>query len=300
MNPLKINEITAKTILIKSGLPASDWVINPYNGCLFSCMYCYAASIAKWRHPREIWGSYLDVKINAPQLLKKELTKLQKKSILRSWDRYDFGSIFFSSVTDPYNGMEVKYRLTRKCLEVLADFGYEGIINIQTKSPLVTEDIDIIKRLKNIEIGFTMTTFNDKVSRFLEVKAPLVSSRIDALEKLHKAGVKTYAFIGPILPYFVNNEQKIDELLDILEKVGVSKVWFEHINMTGAIKPRLYKYLEKEAPELIPEFEKADNEEYRNKLDKIIYRLMQNRKMKMGYPQVIYHKKLPKKTNKIL
>jgi len=96
----KINLLEAKTILTKSGLPGSDWVINPYNGCLFACMYCYAAQIARWKHPDEVWGTYLDVKINAPQLLKIELKKLEKR-----FNSKDYGSIFFSSVTDPYVGL---------------------------------------------------------------------------------------------------------------------------------------------------------------------------------------------------
>jgi len=74
-----INEITAKTILTKTSLPGCDYVINPYNGCQFACMYCYAAQIARWKHPKDEWGTYLDVKINATQLLKKELEKLEKK-----------------------------------------------------------------------------------------------------------------------------------------------------------------------------------------------------------------------------
>ena len=67
-----INHVNAKSIFIKSGLPGSDYVINPYNGCLFGCMYCYAAQIARWKHPDEVWGTYVDVKINAPELLKNE------------------------------------------------------------------------------------------------------------------------------------------------------------------------------------------------------------------------------------
>jgi len=126
----KINEITAKSVFTKSGLPGSDWVINPYNGCLFGCMYCYAAQIARWKHPTEQWGSYLDVKLNAPEVLARELTALEKRRNTK-----DFGSVFFSSVTDPYVGLEAKYRLTRKCLQVLADFGYQGLVAVQTKSP---------------------------------------------------------------------------------------------------------------------------------------------------------------------
>jgi len=282
----KLNLVQAKSILIKSGLPGADYVINPYNGCLFGCMYCYAAQIARWKHPTEEWGSYLDVKTNTPELLKKELTNLEKRL-----KNKNFGSIFFSSVTDPYVGMEAKYQLTRKCLEVLADFGYEGNISIQTKSPLVTKDIDVLKRLKDVTVGFTVTTLDDKVSRFLEVKAPPVSSRIEALKKLFKEGIDTYAFIGPILPYFVNSEEKINQLLDKLQQVGVKEVWFEHINLSPRIKARLFAFLKKESPELIPPFETADSEEYREKLEKIIRQAMKGRSLKMGLGKIIYHRK---------
>lgn len=288
--PLKINLIKAKSVLIKSGLPGADWVINPYNGCLFGCMYCYAAQIARWRHPDEEWGSYLDIKINAPEILKSELERLEKKLKTKN-----FGFIFFSSVTDPYAGMEVKYRLTRKCLEVLANFGYEGEIGIQTKSPLVVKDIDILKRLKNVSVGFTVTTLDDNVSRFMEVKAPPVSARIKTLEKLRRQGIETYAFIGPILPYFTARKDKLKELLDRLEEIGVNEVWFEHINLNSKIRARLYDFLSKKSPKLMPYFDKANTNEYREELDKIIYGLTKGRKMKMGLKKVIYHKNLTKK-----
>lgn len=288
----KINLITAKSILIKSGLPGSDYVINPYNGCLFSCMYCYAAQIARWKHPNEKWGTYVDVKINAPELLREELLKMEKKVKSKN-----FGSIFLSSVTDPYMSMESKYKLTRKCLEVLADFGYVGSIGIQTKSPLVTRDIDIIKKIKKCTVGFTVTTLDDKVARFLEVMAPPVTKRIEALKKLQGAGISTYAFIGPILPYYVNDEKKINDLLDELQKAGVKEVWFEHLHVNPGTKGRLYEYLKKESPELLREFEKADNIEYRNRVDGMIKKALGGRKMKLGLGKVIFHNKPSKKSN---
>lgn len=286
----KVNIIKAKSIFTNSGLPGSDWVINPYNGCLFGCMYCYAAQIARWKHPDEEWGTYLDVKINASELLKKELEKLEKK-----FNKKDFGTVFFSSVTDPYVGLESQYQLTRKCLEVLADFGYEGNISIQTKSPLVVKDIDILKILKDVAVGFTVTTLDDKVSQFLEVNAPPVSSRLQALKKLNEAGVNTYAFVGPILPYFLSDETNINQLLDKLKEVGVTEVWFEHLNLNPKIKERLYDYLRKTSPELIPEFDNANAEEYRQKLDEVINKAVKDRNLKMGLDKVIHHRKLPKK-----
>src|SRR4030065_762250 len=98
---LTVREIQAKTILSKTGLPDCDWVINPYGGCRFGCKYCYAAFVGRFRHPNEEWGSYVDVKVNAPELLKKELM-----SKLKGKRKKDIGIIFVSSVTDPYQGLE--------------------------------------------------------------------------------------------------------------------------------------------------------------------------------------------------
>ena len=195
------------------------------------CMYCYAAQIARWNHPNEVWGSFLDVKINAPELLKKELDRLEKK-----FNKKDFGFIFFSSVTDPYTGVEAKYQLTRKCLQVLVDFGYQGQVVLQTKSGLITRDIDLFKQLKDVSIGFTVTTLDDKVSRFLEVEAPPVSDRIKAIKVLSDNNIHTYAFIGPLLPHFVNSKAEINRLLDTLQDAGITEVWFEHINLSSKIK----------------------------------------------------------------
>lgn len=286
----KIRLVQAKTILTKSGLPGSDWVINPYNGCLFGCMYCYAAQIARWKHPDEVWGTYVDVKENAPEILHSELEKLHKKTGTK-----DFGSIFFSSVTDPYVGVEAKYHKTRQCLEVLADFGYMGSISLQTKSPLVSGDIDVLKKLHNVQIGFTVTTLDDAVSRFLEVGAPPVSARIAALKTLHDAGISTYAFVGPLLPHAINTPEKITQLLDTLEDVGVHEVWFEHINLSPKIKERLFTYLQKNSPDLIADFDHANTQAYRDQLDSMIWVAMKGRKITMGLGKVIHHQSLPKK-----
>lgn len=287
---LRVNLTEAKSILTKTQLPGSDWVLNPYSGCTFACMYCYAAQIARWRHPGEEWGKFIDIKVNAPELLRSRLMRLEKK-----YHKKEFGSIFLSSVTDPYIGLETKYRLTRKCLEVLADFGYEGEVSIQTKSPLVTRDIDIIAKLRNAIVGFTVTTLDDKVSQFLEVNAPPVSYRLDAIRKLTYAGISTYAFVGPILPYFSDNEKVLSRILDELKDSGVSEVWFEHINLTPRVKGMLRKYLRTEVPELIEVFDTAEDEEYRDRLDSLIQKLMKKRRMRIGMGEVIYHRKLPKK-----
>lgn len=281
---MQITETLAKTILVQSGLPGVEWVINPYNGCPFACRYCYAAQIARWKHPHDEWGSYVDVKIHAEQLLKKELQRLEKKTGTKN-----FGSIFLSSVTDPYNGLEVHYQLTRKCLGVLANFGYEGEISILTKSPLVTRDIDVLKKLKNVSVGLTITSLNDSVSRFLELHAPPVTKRIEALKQLHGQEVSTYAFVGPLLPYVVDKKREFENLILVLKKAGVSEIWFEHINLNTRIKERLFSYLRKTNPSLITSFEKTKMLSYQQNIDVFVKKLMKNHSLKIGGGSVIHH-----------
>ena len=286
----KVNEIRAKTILTKTALPGCDYVVNPYNGCQFACSYCYAAQIARWHHPSEEWGSFLDVKLNAPELLKIELEKLAKK-----FNSKNYGIIWFSSVTDPYTGLEAKYQLTRQCLQVLIDFGYQGQVALQTKSGMITRDIDLFKQLKDVSIGFTVTTLDDKVSCFLEAEAPPVTARIEAIKKLTAQGISTYAFIGPVLPHFVNSKKDINDLLDVLQAVGVNEVWFEQLHLVGQVKGRLMDYLKLNAPELVSDFERADNAQYRSELETTIYSCLAGRNLKLGLGKIIYHRDLPSK-----
>ncbi len=280
---VEINEVKIKSVLTKSGLPDADWTINPYVGCAFGCKYCYAAFIGRWKHPDKVWGGFVDAKINAPEILKNELEKLSKK--IR---KKNFGSIFFSSVTDCYQGIESKYQITRKCLEVLADFGYEGEISILTKSPLVCRDIDILGRLKNTNIGLTVTSLDDEVSGFLEGNAPSASLRLKALKELHDAGIATYAFIGPLLPYFAARIDKLEKIFAGLKNAGVKAVYVEHINLSPKIRERLFDYLAK-TPELIPYFQKARNGEYRKNLEKIIYPLVEKHGIKIIGGKIMLH-----------
>lgn len=280
-----IKEIQAKSILSKTGLPDCDWVINPYIGCRFGCKYCYAAFVGRFHHPDDQWGSYVDVKINAPDLLRTELTRK-----LKDKKRKDIGIIFMSSVTDPYQGLEAKYKITRKCLQVFVDFKYEGEIGILTKSSLVVRDIDVFKQLKNIEVGLTVTSTGDPISKYLETYASPHEDRIEALEKLHKAGIKTYAFVGPLLPHFVWMKDELRTLLNQLKNAGVSYIYLEHINLSRYIRERLFKHLAQDYPEELEKFKLAQSTEYRKQLDRLLNKLVKKVGLKVAYQKAIYHK----------
>jgi DNA repair photolyase len=128
----------------------------------------------------------VDAKINAPELLSKEI---MKKKV---------GNVWVSGVCDPYQPLEAKYQLTRRCLAILAEHNWPVVV--QTRSPLVLRDIDILKNAKNFEVGFSVTTADDSIRKLFEPHAPPIKDRIAALDALHKAGIRTYAMIAPMLP----------------------------------------------------------------------------------------------------
>ncbi|MCM0081961.1 radical SAM protein [Geomonas sp. Red32] len=181
---LIIREIEAKSILTASKI--YPYVINPYVGCQHACSYCYARYMKKFTGHREPWGSFVDVKVNADALLGKEITRKKK------------ATVWVSGVCDPYQPLEEKYQLTRRCLQILIDNDWPVVV--QTRSPLVLRDIDILRGGKSIEVGFSVTTADDDIRKVFEPHAPPIADRVEALGELKRSGIRTYAMIAPILP----------------------------------------------------------------------------------------------------
>lgn len=281
---MDFREIQAKSILSPCGIPGIDYVINPYTGCRFGCTYCYASFMGRFLKDKGVkdWGQYVYAKVNAPELLEKELPKLKAKG--------KGLEIFLSSVTDPYQGVEAKYQLTRKCLEIIRDYGFEGDISILTKSNLVLRDIDIFKKLKNVAVGLTVTSYNDSISRYFEKYAPNVTDRFDALETLNKNGIKTYAFIGPLLPHFVAFETELEKIFKKLSQIGTKDIFIEHLNLSKYIRTRLIAEMKDIEPEIISKFYDSQNKDYRNILDEQIKRLVAKYKMNLLTGGTIFHK----------
>ncbi|MGZ4893593.1 MAG: radical SAM protein [Halobacteriota archaeon] len=181
---MKIQEISAKSVLSKSKV--YDYAVNPYRGCSHACGYCYAAFMKRFTGHQEPWGEFVDVKINAAEVLAKEIARKPK------------GRVWVSGVCDPYQPAEERYLLTRKCLQIL--LGSDWPATIQTKSPLVVRDIDVLKTSGEVEVGFSITTADEKIRRIFEPGAPPIKERISALKALHANGIKTFVMIAPLLP----------------------------------------------------------------------------------------------------
>lgn len=230
-------EITARSIITKSNLPEADYVINPYTDCSHACRYCYARFMKRFTGHSEPWGSFVDVKLNAPDLIPEKSGKYRGKSV------------FLSSVTDPYLPLEKNYGLTRQILERLIPL--EPRLGIQTKSDLIVRDIDILRRFTSCEAGLTITTLDDSVRKEIEPGTSPVSNRIAALKAMHEAGIRTYAFIGPILPGLTDWKRIIVETRSFTDFY-----LFENLNMTGSIRDSVMKWLSTKHTALVPEYER--------------------------------------------
>jgi DNA repair photolyase len=179
-----VKEIEAKSILSKSQI--YDYALNAYVGCQHRCLYCYAKFMKRFTGHREPWGDFVDAKINAPELLAEELRKKRKK-----------GRVWISGVCDPYQPLEKKYRLTRRCLEILINNNWR--FTIQTKSPLVVRDINLLRKA-DCEVGFTIATADERIRAIFEPGAPPIAKRVEALGILHSEGIATFVMIAPMLP----------------------------------------------------------------------------------------------------
>jgi DNA repair photolyase len=232
-------EIQCKSILTKSGIEGVDYAINPYVGCAHGCAYCYAVFMKRFTGHKEEWGTFVDVKVNAPQVLSRQLRRAKP------------GNVTFGTVTDAYQPLERVYELTRACLEVLARSGQGFSVSILTKSDLVLRDLDMIEQLKDAEVAFTITTLDEEIRRRFESHASSISARLEALRSLHETGIRTWAFCGPVLPSITDDEASLDALFAELKRVGVGYVLVDSLNVRGAAWGRLHRVLKTHYPDLV-------------------------------------------------
>jgi len=226
---MKITEVKCKTALSKSNLPGLEYSLNPYRGCQHGCAYCYVPNVL--RINRDDWGNFVNVKTNIPNVLAKELRT--KKP----------GVVGMSTVTDPYQPIEKKYKLTRYCLEQLLRFGFP--VHIQTKSDLMTRDIDLFTKFSDIEIMFSIGTLDDSERKILEPNSSSIQNRLNAMKKISKEGIKTTVFFGPIYPTIKKSD--LPNIIDAFIKNGAKEIMVDKFNL----KPGILQVIEKKIPKNI-------------------------------------------------
>lgn len=190
---------------------STGYTANLYKGCTHGCVYCYAPSLT---HDERRWGSYVDVKVNAPEVLERELGGLRKDQV------------FLSSASDPYQPMEAKYGLTRRCLEKLRRHRFP--VSILTRSPLVLRDLDMLTRLENVKVGMSITTV--PVRQF-EPGVPPLQRRVETLRTLSRAGISTWVSLAPVVPGLIMVD--LDQLFEDLKDAGVASVSYGVLRFSG-------------------------------------------------------------------
>jgi len=268
---LKIKEIKAKSILTRSGLDV-DYVINPYVGCMHGCVYCYARFMKRFTNHLEPWGKFLDVKINAAELIPKNTKKYKNKTIM------------ISSVTDPYQPAERKYKLMRGILENLIPL--EPDLCVMTKSDLIVRDIDLLKKFKKCIAGCSLSLLNDSIRKEVEPLASSVKKRIKAVRELKRAGISTFIFISPMFPELMNYKEIIDET-----KNFVDEYWFENLNLYPSLRYNIFQWLKNYHPELVKRYQEIyfTKNDYWNQLEKEIENYCQ--KENLNFTIYFHHRK---------
>jgi DNA repair photolyase len=231
---IEYSAMNCKTALSLSKLPGLKYSLNPYSGCEHGCIYCYSRAIFRDQEMAMNWGKFVKVKQNIAEILEHEIKRKPR------------GVVGVSTVTDPYQPIESKTQLTRKCLEILANNDFP--ISIQTKSILVLRDIDLMKPGK-FDVGVTITMMDHDLARKLEPKSSPPDARAHVLEELSSRGFETWVFLGPIIPQINDSKESIAQVVEVAKKTK-SKLIYDRLNLKQWVLESITPFLEREKPGL--------------------------------------------------
>ena len=205
-----VRETVCKSIFNRSGL--SDYSLNCYTGCTHACVYCYARFMQRFHPHDEPWGAFVDVKVNAIEVLKRQLRRAEP------------GTVFVSSACDGWQPVEAERRLTRRCCELLLEHGFQ--VHALTKSALVLRDLDVFAG-RSASIGITLTTLDERLRELWEPGTASVRERLAVIEAARDAGLQTSVMFGPLLPFLSDSQPAIDALLEQAADLGVDRIWVD-------------------------------------------------------------------------
>lgn len=210
----KVREVRVARLLEPAGTPdARYFSVSPYVGCLIGCRFCYAhshvaVSRTLARLPEVPWGSYVDVRINAAEILAAELSTAPLHPIK-----------FCPIVSDPYQAVERRHRLTRGCLEVVRSEARGRPVLVLTRSAALVDDMELLASMANAWVGFSVPTEDDAVRRHFEPRAASIPERLATLALLRSRGVRTFAVLQPVLSDDV--EALASALAEVVDSVSI-------------------------------------------------------------------------------
>ena len=230
-----VREVTCRDVLNKAQI--NDYSFNAYTGCSHACVYCYARYMVRFHPHAEPWGRFVDVKVNAPDALARQLRKAKP------------GSVFTCSACDGWQPLEKEYRLTRRCCEMLLGAGFH--LDVLTKSELVLRDLDVF-RGRDVSLGVTITTPDEAAAGRWEPRASSVAARVRVLREAKVAGMGTTVMFGPLLPGVSDDAESLGRLFALAAEAGVDHVWTDALNARPLVWPAIQQFLRRDNPKLIP------------------------------------------------
>ncbi len=232
---LVVREVTCKSLLNRSR--NGNYSFNCYTGCEHGCVYCYARFMQRFHPHEEPWGEFVDVKVDAPDVLVRQLRRLRP------------GSVFTCSACDGWQRVEQHYELTRRCCQLLLEAGFR--LDILTKSELVLRDIDVLER-GDVRLGVTITTTDETLARLWEPRASSVSARLQVLKEAKAAGLETSVMFGPLLPAVSDTPEALSELFSIAAAADVDQIWTDSLNPRPRVWPSIQTFLRRHRSDLLP------------------------------------------------
>jgi DNA repair photolyase len=247
MRGVEIVEQHAKSIInAVVGMPFK-WSINPYRGCYHQCRFCYARRTHTYLEEDGVrnWGSKIYVKVNAAPVVRTELAK-------RSWKRE---TVAIGTVTDPYQPLEGRYRVTRGILEALRD--YQSPASLITRSPLVIRDIDVLQglaRAASVRVSISIATLDENLAREIEPTVAPPRQRLRAVRMLADAGIAVNVALAPVLPHITDTPESIEAVVRAAREAGAAKVWHNTLYLHDITRDAFFAYLREYQPELIARY----------------------------------------------
>ena len=284
------------------------WSINPYVGCAFGCAYCYARYAHRYTversasaHPEHeqlraardempAWLAFerrIFVKENAAEVLRQTLRNGSSKHLALLRDE----GIVIGTATDPYQPAERRFRITRAVLEVLAE--HPGLaITIITKSPLVTRDVDVLRRIVRhsvLRVHVSLITLDRELARRLEPRAPTPDARLRAVSRLAAAGVRVSVNVMPVLPGITDGPKQLDALVGAIARAGAASLGACALRLQSAARQRYLPFIEQEFPALAARYRRTyahghqAGERYRTGLRTFMQALCDRHGIEYGY-----------------
>jgi len=242
MVPPIIHELEARSAInAVQGMPFK-WSLNPYKGCGHACGYCYARAYHSFLDlPPSSFETQLFAKLNVAEVLRAELRR-------PSWHG-DYVAV--GTATDPYQPIEGQYRLTRKCLEALAEVDNPG--SVTTKGTLVTRDIDVLSDLAqhtDFSVNVSLISLDRDLLHKLEPGAAAPANRLRAIERLSQAGIPVSLSLSPVLPGITDQPENIAEVVRAAAEHGASDVWTGSLRLAPGVKEHFMEIVAREFPHL--------------------------------------------------